>query len=312
MTGTDSRPVRENPPILSQDLDRGYFPRGESVLRRVHAERAVGLNYGQRALMIGAAHPVNFIGTQANTRSAKRPFLRLAHTAKIFETIFFGTRAEADRALAFVERLHERVRGELPQAAGQWPAGTRYSAFDPELMLWTVAVIADSAEAFYETFVRRLEPAEKDALWRDYLRFGELFGMAPDTAPQSYSEFRSYWDEIWTSEQLELTREAREVALAVAFEIPLPRYLHPQREVHNLVLVGTLPPRLRDFFGLRWSLVHEAAYTAIVRGLRAARPLTPGSLRKGPNTASFELVAATEKRLVAEGRATLPPIAEAT
>ena len=78
----------------------GYFPAGESVLRRVHAERAVGLNYGQRALMIGAAHPVNFIGTQANTRSGARPFLRLAHTARIFETIFFGTRAEADRALA--------------------------------------------------------------------------------------------------------------------------------------------------------------------------------------------------------------------
>src|SRR5690606_18173772 len=68
--------------------DRGYFPPG-SMLRRVHIERAVGLNYGQRALMIGAAHPVNFIGTQANTRSANRPFRRLAHTAKVFETIFF-------------------------------------------------------------------------------------------------------------------------------------------------------------------------------------------------------------------------------
>ena len=93
------------------------------MLRRVHAERAVGLNYGQRALMIGAAHPVNFIGTQASTRSGARPFLRLAHTAKVFETIFFGTRAEADRALAFVERLHHRVHGHLDEPAGRWPAG---------------------------------------------------------------------------------------------------------------------------------------------------------------------------------------------
>ena len=90
----------------------GYFPHRRSVLRAVHSERAVGLNYGQRALMLGAAHPVNFVGTQANTRSGARPFMRLAHTAKAFETIFFGTRAEADRVLAFVEKLHRRVAGE--------------------------------------------------------------------------------------------------------------------------------------------------------------------------------------------------------
>lgn len=279
------------------------------MLRRVHAERAVGLNYGQRALMIGAAHPVNFLGTQANTRASERPFMRLAHTAKIFETIFFGTRAEADRALGFVDRLHQRVRGELTEAAGPWPAGTRYSAFDPELMLWTVAVIADSAEAFFETFVRPLDDSEKDALWRDYVRFGELFGMPAAAAPDSYAGFRDYWERMWTGGELHLTPEAREVALAIAFEIPLPRYLHPQREVHNLVLAGTLPPRLREFFGLRWSRLHDAAFIAVVRGLRAARPIMPRRIRQGANTASFELVAATEKRLVAGGKPTVPPSA---
>ena len=276
------------------------------MLRRVHAERAVGLNYGQRALMIGAAHPVNFIGTQANTRSGSRPFLRLAHTAKMFETIFFGSRAEADRVLEIVDRMHQRVRGELPGAAGVFPAGTPYSAFDPALMLWTVAVIADSAQAFFESFVRRLDADEKNALWRDYVRFGELFGMPRDAVPPTYREFREYWREMWSGDELHLTAEAREVALAVAFEIPLPRYLHPQREVHNLILLGTLPPHIRDFFGLRWTVLHEAAFAAIARGLRAARPITPRGIRRGSNTASFELVAATEKRLVASGKATLP------
>jgi uncharacterized protein (DUF2236 family) len=286
--------------------DRGYFPAGESVLRRIHGERAVGLNYGQRALMIGAAHPVNFIGTQANTRSGSRPFLRLAHTAKVFETVFFGTRAEADQALAFVERLHHRVSGELTEAAGRWPAGTSYSAFDPQLMLWTVAVIADSAEAFYETFVRPLSPAEQEALWGDYVRFGELFGMPREAAPASYREFRDYWEGMWSGGDLHLTDEAREVALAIAFEIPLPRYLHPPRELHNLVLAGTLPPRVRELFGIRWSAWHAAAFRSAVAGMRAARPLTPRRLRRGDNTASFELVARTEKQLAAAGRATLP------
>jgi uncharacterized protein (DUF2236 family) len=178
-------------------------------------------------------------------------------------------------------------------------------------MLWTVAVIADSSEVLYETFVRRLSDAEKDALWRDYLRFGELFGMPRDAAPQSYAEFREYWDGMWSGGELHLTEDARAVAFAVAFEIPLPGYLRPQREVNNLVLLGTLTPELREFFGLRWSLPQQVACTALVRAVRAARPITPRSVRRGQNTASFELVAETEKRLVAAGKATLPTTATA-
>lgn len=293
------------------DLDLGYFPVSSSVLRRVHSERAVGLNYGQRALMLGAAHPVNFIGTQANTRSGSRPFLRLAHTAKVFETIFFGSRAEADKALAFVDRLHQRVSGEIPEAAGPWSAGTSYTAFDGSLMLWTVAVIADSAQAFYETFVRRLSDDERDLLWQDYVRFGELFGMPREAAPATYTGFREYWEEMWTAGELHLTEQARRVALAIAFEIPMPRYLHPSREVHNLVLLGTLAPRVREMFGLHWSALHAAAFRGVVAGIRTARPVAPRALRRGHNTGSFDMVARTEKQLVASGRATLPSDATA-
>jgi hypothetical protein len=93
------------------------------VLRRVHSERAVGLNYGQRALMIGAAHPVNLIGTQANTRSGARPFLRLTRTAKAFEAIFFGSRAGADAVLAQVEPSTSGFAASCPSAPVAGPPG---------------------------------------------------------------------------------------------------------------------------------------------------------------------------------------------
>ena len=133
-----------------------YFPPGRSMARTVHGERAVGLLYGQRALLIGALEPLTYTGTMLSTRAGDQPFQRLARTAKIQETVFLGTREEADKALAAVHRLHERIKGELPEAAGAHPAGTPYSAFDPELMLWTLAVIADSGRAMYETMVRPL------------------------------------------------------------------------------------------------------------------------------------------------------------
>jgi uncharacterized protein (DUF2236 family) len=170
--------------------DEGYFPNG-SLLRHVHEQRAVGLLYGQRALAVGAIAPLNFLGTRLHSRALDKPFQRLISTAKAFETIYFGTRDEADRVLVSVHRLHQDVHGELPEDVGPLRAGTPYSAFDPELMLWTVAVIADSAQVFYELFVRRLSDPERQALWADYVRLGELFGMPRAVAPTTYEAFRA-------------------------------------------------------------------------------------------------------------------------
>ena len=96
----------------------GYFPRGESMLRRVHEEKAVGLLYGQRALCVGAVKPLNYVGTSRHTRNKSTPFRRLSHTGEMFEAVFFGTRAEADRVLEAVRRMHEHVSASSPRTPG--------------------------------------------------------------------------------------------------------------------------------------------------------------------------------------------------
>jgi hypothetical protein len=53
-------------------MSDGYFPEG-SILRWVHSERAVGLFYGQRALMIGALNPLAFVGTTEHTNAKQKP-----------------------------------------------------------------------------------------------------------------------------------------------------------------------------------------------------------------------------------------------
>jgi uncharacterized protein (DUF2236 family) len=281
--------------------DDGYFPRDRSILRRVHSERAVGLFYGQRALMIGALHPVAFTGTLNHTHGRLRPFHRLVHTAKVFEAVFFGTRSEADEALAFVHRLHERVSGTLPGDAGAFPAGTPYTAFDPELMLWTMAVIADSGPYFYELFVGGLDEAEHEALWQEYVRFGELFGMPRAAAPASHREFREWWKRKLRSDEMHLTDEARYVGYATALEIPLPRTHAPAKRVHDLIMLGSLPGVVREHYGLRWTAAHAAAFRVAVAGLRAARPLVPGPIKRGSCASSYDLVARTERRRIERG-----------
>lgn len=266
------------------------------MARRVHGERSVGLLYGQRALLIGALEPLTYTGTMLSTAAGDHPFTRLARTAKIQETVFLGTKAEADKALAAVHRLHDRIRGELPEAAGTHPAGTAYSAFDPELMLWTLAVIADSGRVMYETMVGELSAREREALWQDYVRFGELFELPREAVPATYPEFKMWFDGKLASPDLHATPHALEMAPLVAFEQPVPRHARANIAIQNLVIKGTLPPRVREIFGIHWSIAHERAFRTIAAGHRRARPAFPRQARRGRNDYFFDLVTAAEKQ----------------
>lgn len=282
-------------------MDDGYFPRGRSLLRAVQEERMVGLFYGQRALAIGALDPRNFVGTIQSSRGRQAPFRRLARTANAFETVFFGTRAEADALLERIDRMHNGVSGELPEDAGAYPAGTHYSAFDPDLMLWTVAVTFDSAQWFYELLVRRLSDEEREALWQDYRRFGALFGMPLKAAPATYPAFRAWYDARLASDEMHLTPEARYTGRAIAFEIPMPRLQQPAKRVHDLVMLGSFPPRVRELYGLGWTPVHGVAFRLTVLALRIARAVGPARVTRGPSGRSYDLVANVERNRLLMG-----------
>lgn len=276
--------------------DSYYFPPGRSMARRVHGERSVGLLYGQRALLIGALEPLTYTGTMLSTAAGDHPFTRLARTAKIQETVFLGTKEEADKALAAVHRLHERVKGELPEAAGPRPAGSAYSAFDPELMLWTLAVIADSGRAMYEAMVRPLNAGEREALWQDYVRFGELFLLPREAVPPTYREFKAWFDGKLASPDLHATAHALEMAPLVAFRQPVPLSARFNLETQNLIIKGTLPERVRQIFGVGWSAAHEAAFRTATGAHRRARHAMPHALRRGRNDYFFNVVTQAEKR----------------
>jgi uncharacterized protein (DUF2236 family) len=286
-------------------IDAGYFPRGTSMLRRVHEERLVGLFYGQRALCIGALAPLNFVGTNEHTAARTTPFKRLAHTANWFEAVMLGSRAEADRVLAAVSKMHTRVHGMLAEQAGPHPPGTPYDAFDAALMLWTVAVMMDSAECFYDLLVRRLRDDEREALWQDYVAFAVLFGMPRDAAPATYPGFRAYYDGFLASDDAWLTDAARYTGHAIAFEIPMAAHTQPLKRVHDLIMLGSLPARVRRMYGLRWTPAHAAAFTAAVCILRGARLTMPQPVACGRNARFFDGVAQTEAWRIAHGHPTV-------
>ncbi|HEV7770325.1 MAG TPA: oxygenase MpaB family protein [Solirubrobacterales bacterium] len=263
-----------------------YFPPGKSIARRVHEERVVGVLYGCRALLLGALDPLTYTATMQETRAIDRPFRRLARTGKIQEAVLLGTRAEADKALRAAHHLHQQVEGSLDGPVGGHRAGTPYSAFDQELMLWTLAVIADSARAVYEVMVRPLSASELEQLWEDYLFFGELFGMSRDTMPASYPEFSAWLQERIDSPEFRPTSHGLAVAPAVAFDIPVQALGRLMLHCNNLIVKGTVPEQVREVFGIRWTPAHQAAFRVVSSINRLASRFLPdpsGDVRLKPD-----------------------------
>lgn len=279
------------------------------MLRRVMRERAVNLLYGQRALMIGALQPVGFIGTTQRSKAHDRPWKRLVHTAEVFDAVFFGMREEADKALAFTRRLHERVNGTIAKPVGPYGPETRYDAFDPELMMWVTAPVFDSARVLYETLVRRLGPAELEQLYRETVQWGELFGMPREAMPATYGAFVRWWPRLLTSDSVFLTEEARMVGLNIGLRMPAPRALQPAMRMAGFLLVGSLPPIVRCHYGLRWGRRDQLAYGGIALAARRSRPLVPSSIRRGSSAEAYQLLSRTERARVRAGRRSFEAIA---
>ena len=237
-----------------------------SMLRRVHRETAVAAS-GPRALFMQAAHPVAFEGFLARTAALDTPYERLRRTAQVMDTIAFGSRTDADRATRRVRAIHRRVCGELTQPAGRFPAGTPFAADDPELLLWVLAALVDSALVVYEHYVRKLSTAERDAYWQDYRIIGRLFGLEDHDMPVDIHGFDDYVRDMLAGPDLYVTSNARDLALRVVLRPPVPLAHRPVLKLVNFITVGLLPAQLRRQYGLSWNpacalmLRGGAAYT---------------------------------------------------
>lgn len=253
------------------------------MLRRVQRESAVAFS-GPRALLMQAAHPVAFEGFFAHSGAIDAPYERLARTAKVMDTIAFGSREDADRAARRVRAMHRRVRGELAQPAGRFPAGTPFAADDPELLLWVLATLVDSALVVYDRYVGSLSAAERDAYWQDYRIVGGLFGLRDNEMPADIDAFDDYVHEMIDGDDLFVTPAARELAIEIVMRPPVPLIRRPVLELVNFVTVGLLPRRLRRQYGLHWDPLRSLALRGGAEyAKRVLVPLAPQGLRYVPS-----------------------------
>jgi uncharacterized protein (DUF2236 family) len=251
------------------------------MIRRVHREQIIALS-GPRALLMQAAQPVAFAGFFRSTGALDDPYARLRRTAEVLHKIAFGDRREADRATARVRAVHRRVRGELSEPAGRFPAGTPWAADDPELLLWIIATLVDSGLLVYQRYVGALSRADRQAYWADYRIVGGLFGLSAGDMPATIEDLEAYIEDTVHSDALHVSTQARELATEIVLRPPVPLQMRPLLELANFITVGLLPEPVRRQYNFGWDPVRGlmlrvgAEYTK-----RVLVPVLPRRVRYG-------------------------------
>jgi uncharacterized protein (DUF2236 family) len=264
----------------------GYFA-PESVIRRVGNSPLVPLLGGGPAVLLQVAHPLVATGVVEHSDYHNDLWRRLLRTLRALYLITYGTKEEAERAGQAVEAVHRHVRGRTTRALGPFPAGTAYSAADPQLMLWVHATLVECSLGIYHRFVAPLSADEQERYYREMALVARLFGTPEDVIPFTLADFRAYLDAQLAGGEICVTEPARQVADVILEAKRLPAPLRLIGPAHRLSTAALLPPRLRSEYDLGWSPSRALALKAAARGIKvAATPLFLVAERLSPTPAA--------------------------
>src|SRR3954452_18690943 len=163
----------------------------DSPMREVHADASMFIG-GLRALLLQSLHPLAMAGVAQHSDYREAPWHRLQRTAEFVAATTYGSVEVAERSIAVVRRIHERVVGVTAD-------GQAYAAGDPHLLGWVHVAEVDGFLTAHRRFgTRPLAPAAADAYVRDMAIVAERLGVVdpPTDLAGLRAELRRYRPEL--------------------------------------------------------------------------------------------------------------------
>ena len=286
--------VSLRPVDWTEEEDRLGFFGPESITWRVHSDPTFSIG-GLRALLLQALHPVAMDGVAQNSGGFREsPWPRLMRTAAYVDTLTFGTRREALRAVRRVRGIHRRLGGV------EETSGRDYRVDDPDLLLWVHCCEVDSLLTVARRAGVPLTDAEADRYVAEQVTAAVLVGAVEDDVPGSVAELSAYFQRMLPT--LAVTPAARDAWKLVVLP-PMPtwvRLLTPARPAWGSLAglaVATLPRWARRLYRLPALGLTDAAATGALRAFRQATLTLPQNARRSPIVwAGWQRVAHPEPR----------------
>ena len=218
----------------------------DAPIRRVYTDAAMFIG-GIRALLLQSLHPLAMTGVAQHSDYRADPWGRLQRTADFLATTSFGTVEMAERAIAQVRAIHDRVTGTGPD-------GQPYQANDPHLLAWVHVAEVDSFLAAHDRYGERpLVGEERD---RYIAESGEIARrLGADPVPTTVAEVAEVLESF--RHELSAIPAAREAARYLLIEPPLPLSSRPAYGLLAGAAVSLLPLWARRELRLPWFPVTE-------------------------------------------------------
>jgi uncharacterized protein (DUF2236 family) len=252
----------------------GFFG-PESMAWRINREMVLGLVV-LRALFMQIAHPKVAQGVADHSDFANKPFARAYATFKAQQRIVFGTCEESIEALMRIYARHVGVIGEVREPIPSMESAS-YRGNDPELLFWVYATLFDSMLYAYRNFLPQLPAGDLERFYEEGKLFAKLIGIPEEIVPRRLADFDAWMHDAMASDTIFVSNSGLEIGHSL-LRIPF-GFLKP---FTRLVAGATLPPRLKDEFGLDWSAGRERLYIFLCRWLRFMLRRTPAILHSSP------------------------------
>lgn len=215
---------------------------------------------GVTAVLLELAEPSVRSGVWDHSSFQRDPGTRLRRTGAAAMMTVYGPRSQAEKMIAHVVRMHERVKGSTPD-------GVAYHANDPRLLDWVQATASFGFTEAYHRYARSLTAVEKDTAFAEAGPAARLYGATG--APRSWAE----WEALLarTAPGLEGSDILADF-MRIMGEAPIvPRPLRPLQRLLVRAAVEITPEPVRSLPQLRGSglrLGEAALVRALARGAR--------------------------------------------
>lgn len=241
----------------------------DAPIRRVHSDASMFVG-GLRALLYQSLHPLAMAGVAQHSDYRADPWGRLQRTADFLAATTFGPASQAQRSVATVHRVHQRVVGVASD-------GRPYAANDPHLLEWVHIAELDSFLAAHDRYgAQPLVGAERDRYVADAAVVARALGVVdpPESEQALRARLRSFRPE------LRGTTEARDAARYLLIQPPLSLAARPAYGLLAASAVALMPRWARLPLRLPWLPVSEAvalrpAGDLVTRTIRWATPASP-------------------------------------
>lgn len=230
-------------------------------------------------LLLQVAHPVVAAGVRDFSDFQNRPWNRLIGTLDYVTLLIYGGR-EAAAAGRRLRALHKQFRGTRAD-------GRPYYALEPAPYAWVHATLIEAYVSGHQHFGRPMTPDQRERFLGEYLGLGRFIGVRPGDLPDTWAEFRRYFESMLDTELIH-TAQVDEVLNTVQHArrppLPIPDALWrgvriPARRALWLGGVGPMPPGLRRRLEIDWTARDERDFSRLGALSRGLTPLMPRSLQ---------------------------------